>query len=287
MNRTLVIINPKSGTGSKAGIKQTIRDVFADTCDIVYTRYPGHATEITNWAKEQGYDKIVAIGGDGTVNEIANALVDSDLSLAIIPLGSGNGLARHLELPMKRDIAMLVARDGQVVEVDCGIVEDKNFFCTMGLGFDALISRHFANTRRRGLLAYSRIAIENFLNYEPQDYHITVDGEEYDFKAFIIAVCNAAQYGNNAYIAPHASMNDGLLDVTIVERGHIGSLATAGVRLFTHNLDRSHIVHCLRGSHIIISRGEAGPAHIDGESVNLPSTIDIKCRHSVLKVVVP
>ena len=285
--KSLFIINPKSGTRTKAGIKQSIRDIFGNLADIVYTRYVGHATELTGQGVAKGYKQIVAVGGDGTVNEIANALVDTGVPLSIIPMGSGNGLARHLGLPMKRETALSVSKVGKVVKVDCGMVDNRNFFCTMGLGFDALVSREFANTKRRGLLSYSRIAIENFIHYEPQTYRLTVDDRLIEFKAFIVAVCNAAQYGNNAFIAPHASMSDGLLDVTIVHPGNFGSLATAGVRLFTHSLDRSHIVHCLRGSHIIIERESDGPGHIDGEAVTLPATLDIKCRPSVLKVVVP
>ncbi|MCM1319202.1 MAG: diacylglycerol kinase family lipid kinase [Muribaculaceae bacterium] len=285
-NKCLFIINPKSGTRSKAGIIHDIHDVFGSDADVVYTKYVGHATELTGKGVEDGYARIVAVGGDGTVNEIANALVDTDVPLSIIPMGSGNGLARHLGLPMRRDAALAVAKNGKVASVDCGRVAGKNFFCTMGLGFDALVSREFAQTKRRGLLTYSRIAIENLIHYRPQSYRMTVDGKSYELKAFIIAVCNAAQYGNNAFIAPHASMADGLLDVTIVHPGNLGSLATAGVRLFTHSLDRSHIVHCLRGSHITIDRAEEGPGHIDGESMILPASLDITCRPQVLKVVV-
>ncbi|MCM1004746.1 MAG: diacylglycerol kinase family lipid kinase [Prevotella sp.] len=285
--KALIIINPKSGTRTKFGIETAIENVFGSRADIVFTERPGHATELAAAATREGYDRVVAVGGDGTVNETANGLLHTNIPLAIIPFGSGNGLARDIGIPMKRDAALEVAAAGKSANVDCGTVGGKNFFCTMGVGFDALVSQEFAHAQRRGLLAYSRIAVNNFMRYKPQNYNITVDDTQYEFKAFIIAVCNAAQYGNNAFIAPHASMSDGKLDVTVVERGHLGSLATAGVRLFTHNLDRSHIVHCLRGKHILIQREYEGPGHIDGEAVTLPAELDISCQPGVLKVIVP
>lgn len=259
---------------------------FGHSGTIVYTARPGHATELAREGAAAGYDRVVAIGGDGTINETANGLFDTGVPMAIVPFGSGNGLARHLRIPLKRDEALIAARDGHPLQIDCGEVGKRRFYCTMGVGFDALVSREFAYAPRRGLLTYSRIAVSNFMHYTPQDYHIEVDGTHHNFKAFIVAVCNASQYGNNAYIAPRATMSDGLLDVTIVERGHLGSLAAAGVRLFTHRLDRSHIVHCLRGKHIRIERDTEGPGHIDGESLTMPATLDINCRHSTLSVIV-
>lgn len=285
-DKVFIIINPKSGTRSRAGLEQAVRSVFADRGVIAYTECPGHATELAHGAAEQGYERVVAIGGDGTVNEVACGLTGTGVPMAIVPFGSGNGLARHLHIPLKRDAALIVARDGHPSQIDCGVVGSRRFFCTMGVGFDALVSQEFARAQRRGLLSYSRIAVINFMNYEPQDYTIEVDGEAHKFKAFLVAVCNASQYGNNAYIAPGATMSDGLLDVTVVERGHLGSLAAAGVRLFTHCLDRSHIVHCLRGKHIRIERAQEGPGHIDGESLTLPAMLDIHCAENALSVIV-
>lgn len=285
--RTLLIINPRSGTRSRSGLAEAVHAVFGHTADIAFTEYPGHATDLARGAAASGYGKVVAVGGDGTVNETANGLLGTGVPMAIVPFGSGNGLARHLRIPMRRDEALAVARDGDTLAIDCGEVGDRRFFCTMGLGFDAEVSREFANSRKRGFLTYSRIAVGNFLHYVPQTYRIDVDGRTYEYKAFIVAVCNASQYGNNAFIAPRASMSDGLLDVTVVERGNLGSLATAGVRLFTHQIDRCHIVHCLRGSRVRIARDTSGPGHIDGEALTLPAELDIRCLQGVLRVVVP
>lgn len=286
-DKTVIIINPKSGTRSRAGLDDTIRRVFGKQGEIIYTQHPGHATLIAQQAAGQGCRRVVAVGGDGTVNETANGLLGTGVPLAIIPFGSGNGLARDLHLPLKRDAALAVAAGGREMDIDCGTLGERHFFCTMGVGFDAFVSQEFANAKRRGFLSYSRIVVHHFLHYKPQKYIITVDGVRHEFTAFIVAVCNAAQYGNNAFIAPHASMADGQLDVTVVERGGIGTLATAGVRLFTHHLDRSHIVHCLRGQNILIERECNGPGHIDGESVDMPAVLDIRCNPAMLRVIVP
>ena len=287
IGKLLVIINPKSGTRSRAGLEGVVRDILGPKADIVYTERSGHATELARKGASDGYRRIVAIGGDGTVNVTACGLVDTGVPMAIVPFGSGNGLARHLHISMKREAALRLAASGKEVDIDSGIVGERRFFCTMGVGFDAQVSHEFANASRRGMLTYSRIAFGNFLHYSPEEYRIEIDGSVFDFKAFLVAVCNASQYGNNAFIAPHASMADGLLDVTVVEGGNLGSLATAGVRLFTQKLDRSHIVHILRGSHIVITRQGAGPGHIDGEAVDFPAVLDIACRPKSLRVVVP
>lgn len=285
--KVLILINPKSGTRSRRGLPEAVLRVFGNSAHIVYTEYPGHATELARSASASGYSKVVAIGGDGTINETATGLIGSTIPLAIVPFGSGNGLARHLGIPMKRDAALQVAASGTPLQCDCGKVEDRHFFCTMGVGFDAKVSHEFAMSKRRGLLSYSRIAVNNLMRYTPEDYHIEVDGVPSDYKAFIVAVCNASQYGNNAFIAPHASMADGVLDVTIIERGGYARLAEAGVRLFTHSLDRSPLIHTLRGSDIRITRKAPGPGHIDGEAATMPADIHIHCLRAALSVIVP
>lgn len=293
-DKTLFIINPKSGTRSHRGLKESIRALFGHAADIVYTRHPGHATDLARHAALKGYAKVVAIGGDGTINEAATGLLDTTTALGIVPFGSGNGLARHLHIPMKRDEALKIARDGVAVRCDCGEVnvldEDgterlRPFFCTMGVGFDARVSHEFAECKRRGLLTYSRIAIEHFLRYQPEDYQIEVDGRECDYRAFLVAVCNASQYGNNAFIAPRASMSDGLLDVTIMQRGSLPRLAEAGVRLFNHTLDRSPLIHAMTGHTVTIHRDAPGPGHLDGEPLTLPATIRIACRPARLSII--
>lgn len=285
--KTLVLINPKSGTRSRRGLPEAVGRVFGAKTEVVYTEYPGHATEIAREAVQKGYLKVVAIGGDGTINETATGLIGSSVPLAIVPFGSGNGLARHLHIPLKRDAALQVAHTGTPIRCDCGKIGNRHFFCTMGVGFDAKVSWEFALCKRRGLLSYSRIAVNNFVHYNSEQYHIEVDGVPCDYNAFIVAVCNASQYGNNAYIAPHASMADGMLDVTIVEHGGYARLAEAGVRLFTHSLDRSPLIHSLRGASVSIRRKLPGPGHIDGEAATLPADINIECMPAAISIIVP
>lgn len=287
MPKTLIIINPKSGTRSSRGLEDGLRSEFGTAATIAYTQAPGHASDMARQAVADGYGKVVAVGGDGTVNEVAKMLVKTSVSMAIIPNGSGNGLARHLGIPMSRADAIKIANAGSACPCDCGRVREHYFFCTMGVGFDADVSHRFARCKRRGLLSYAKVAVSDFLHYEPEGYEVEIDGRPYQFKAFILAVCNASQYGNNAFIAPRASISDGLLDVTVVERGNLPHLATAGIRLFTHTLDHSPLIHSLRGHHIRIMRDAEGPAHIDGEAVTLPRVLDIECLPQSVNIVSP
>lgn len=285
--KILVIINPKAGTRSRRGLNEAVKSILGANAELEVTKYPGHAVELAAQGAAQGYEMVVAIGGDGTVNEAATGLIGTEIPLAIVPFGSGNGLARHLHIPMKRDAALNVARAGRLLRCDCGRVGHTHFFCTMGVGFDAKVSQEFAQATRRGFISYSRIAVNNFIHYAPEEYTIEVDGKEYRYNAFIVAVCNASQYGNNAFIAPQASMADGSLDVTVVERAGYARLAEAGFRLFTHSLPRCPIIHTLRGSSIHIHRKTPGPGHIDGEAVTLPADLKIDCVPSALTIVIP
>lgn len=284
--RSLLIINPHSGTRSKSGLEQEARDAIPGV-EVVYTQRAGHATELARQAADDGYDRVIAAGGDGTVNETARGLLGTPAAMGIVPLGSGNGLARHLRIPMDTRRALRVAAEARSLTVDTAEVEGRPFFCTMGIGFDAAVSAEFAAASRRGLLTYTRIAMARFAAYRPEPCLISVDGMSLECQPFILAICNASQYGNNAYIAPGATMRDGLLDITIVRPGHLPLLAAAGVRLFTHSLEGSSLVHTLRGRTVTVRRPAPGPAHLDGEAVTLPDVFTATVCPLSLHVIAP
>ena len=213
------IMNPISGTTNKAGIPELIaKTLDTNTFDyeIRLTEHAGHAFEIATEAKDNGVDVVVAVGGDGTVNEVARAIVHSNTALGIIPCGSGNGLARHLMIPMQLKKAIEVINEYQIHDLDYGIINEHPFFCTCGMGFDAFVSMKFAEAGKRGPITYAENILKEGLKYEPETYEIEDENGTMHYKAFLISCANASQYGNNAYIAPQASMSDGLMDVIIM-----------------------------------------------------------------------
>lgn len=213
------IINPISGVGSKRKIPKMIEGICSKkncSLNISFTEYAGHASELTRQAIEEGAEYILAVGGDGTVNEIARAMIHSNAILGIIPKGSGNGLARELHIPMDVKRAIDLIAKGHVTTIDCCRANGQVFFCTCGVGFDAAVSQKFANEKRRGSLTYIKNTIEEYLSYKPEPYELVVDNQTIKEKAFLVACANASQYGNNAFIAPHANIQDGRMDVTIL-----------------------------------------------------------------------
>lgn len=284
MEKALLIINPISGGKLKGDVARKVMQRLRHRgilVDVRYTQYGGHASEIAKDAVNQDYSLVIVAGGDGTINEAATALRGSDLPMAIIPCGSGNGLARHIGLAPDVDKALDVIEKEHIVRCDCGEVNGKSFFCTFGMGFDAAVSHKFAGSKHRGPINYVRSAVREFFSYEPALYRLTVNGETIEFRAFLITVANASQYGNNAFIAPYASIKDGLLDITIFHDGNPLQLATAGVELFTGRLDRNVIVQRLSVSEAKIE-SSVGVAHIDGEPIDLDMPVEVKCCPGVL-----
>lgn len=288
--RLMLIINPISGTGNKKGVAEMVRERFEPAgwqVDARVTAARGDATSLAAEAVEKGYYGVLACGGDGTVNETARALANSSTALGILPAGSGNGLARHLGIPMDIPMALDIIEADNVVASDFGTVNSRPFFCTFGLGFDAAVSHRFARRRRRGLLSYVSSTISEYLQYRPQTYTVSANGKILTEKAFLIAVCNASQWGNNAYIAPQASITDGLLDITIVHSGSPIDAAVMGMDIFTGYINKNTMVHSFRAPAAVIYRSRGGEAHIDGEPMVLDNILDIKCHRGRLRIFTP
>ena len=286
----LAIINPVSCTGSKDKIPRLIETVInhdLNDVSIIMSEYQGHAYELAQQAVKDKFDIVVAIGGDGTVNEVGRALCKTDTALAIVPCGSGNGLARHLRLSMNASRAMQVLNDGVVGSFDYCTLNGKPFFCTCGMGFDAAVSYKFSNEGTRGFITYIKTTITEFFKYTPQDYVIDIDGQQMKEKAFVIACCNAAQYGNNAYIAPRATMQDGLIDVTVMHPFNLAHSPLIGARLFLKQLGRDHHVSIYRGKRIIIERESEDIIHMDGDPLMMPARLVIENENKGIKILVP
>ncbi len=286
----LAIINPVSGTGSKDKIPrliETVVDNDRNDVSIVMSEYAGHAREIAAMAVNEGIDIVVAIGGDGTVNEVGSALVGTNTALAIVPCGSGNGLARHLRISMNASRALQVLNNGVVGEFDYCTINGKPFFCTCGMGFDAQVSYKFSNEGTRGFITYIKKSLTEFFKYKAQDYTIDIDGNILKERAFVIACCNAAQYGNNAFIAPRATMQDGLIDVTVMHGFSFVQSPIIGARLFFRQLDKDRHVSIYRGKRVIIERQTEDILHIDGDPMIMPPRLEIENINKGIRILVP
>lgn len=288
--KAFLIINPISGTGDKSGIRELVEQrLGAKGFEVTtgFTSAKGDATVMASDASAQGYDMVIACGGDGTVNETARALRGSHTPLGIIPCGSGNGLARHLGIDVDVASAVEILSEGVVTDCDFGTANSQPFFCTFGVGFDAAVSEKFAQSKKRGPLTYLSNTVKEYVNYQPDVYTIAANGEVLTERAFLVAVCNASQYGNNAYIAPKASMTDGLLDIIVVHYGNLLTTAFVGLDLMTGLIDKNFLIHTFRAPSATITRASAGPVHFDGEPAAMPARIEVNCRKGGIRIVTP
>ena len=286
--KIVFVVNPISGTQGKKAILKWIEDRLDRSIydySIVKTEYAGHATQIAAAAVQDKVDIVVAIGGDGTINEIARSLVHTSTALGIIPCGSGNGLARHLRIPMEPKGAIDVLNKGYNVCIDYGKINNIPFFCTCGVGFDAFVSLKFADSGKRGLLTYLENTLHESLTYEPETYEIENEEGTVKYKAFLIACGNASQYGNNAYIAPQASLTDGLMDVTIMEPFTVLDVPSLSFQLFNKTIDQNSRIKTIRAKKIKIHRINEGVVHFDGDPLMASKELEVEIIPSGLNVI--
>ena len=282
------IINPHSGTNAKKELPELIKkhlskEMFDST--ILFTEYAGHAVEICRQCVENMTDIVVAVGGDGTINEVARALVHSNTALAIMPCGSGNGLARHLGIPLDMKKAISIINQCNIESLDYGVINDLPFFCTCGMGFDAFISYKFAAAGKRGPITYLENVLLEGLKYKPEIYEVTDDTGTHRYNAFLIACANASQYGNNAYIAPKATMTDGLLDVIIMEPFDVLEAPQISIDMFNKTLDKNSKIKTFKAKSIRIRRSNPGAIHFDGDPIMTGNDIDVHIEPKGIKII--
>jgi YegS/Rv2252/BmrU family lipid kinase len=287
--RILFIINPISGGKDKTVLPKEIdkyldRDKFE--ASFVMTKGGGHAYEVAREAVDEGIHVIVAVGGDGTINEVASAIKGTASSIGIIPCGSGNGLARALRIPLDVKHAVKKLNEEHVETIDSGELNGRRFFNMAGLGFDAQICVRFAEDTARGFLGYVRTAFSEIRKYRSQQYEIEIDGRRFKRDAFMISLANSSQFGNNAHVSPHASVVDGLLDVCIIKPFPLYHFPVMGYHMFTKTADRSRYVEIIRGRYVKIRRKTKGPVHVDGEPVIMGPDLDIALEPKSLNVLV-
>lgn len=289
MKNIAFIVNPVSGTKTKNRITKLIRELlnkelFSPT--VVTTEYAGHATQLAQQFALEGYYAVIAVGGDGTINEVGKGLCGTNTALGIIPNGSGNGFARHLEISTRMNRAVEMLNNSEVISVDYCTVNDIPFFSTFGVGFDALVAHDFSNTSR-GLKGYIESILKDIFQYKPEQYHLQGEGIDLTTSAFLINFANASQWGYDACIAPKASLQDGWMDVAIVSEFPLIKAPELAWQLFTKSIDENHYMHTIRAKEIMLEReNESSPVHIDGTPTQMAKDLHIKIVEDGLKVLV-
>ncbi len=285
--KILFIINPISGTSKKHRIESLIdRYLCKDTFQymIAYTRGPMHAKTLAQHAAEEGFDIVVAVGGDGSVNEVAQGLIGTKTTLGIIPTGSGNGLARHLKIPVSYKKAIFCLNRLKIKAIDTVQLNDENFINLAGIGFDAQVSLEFSNFGRRGLFSYLQIIAQHFPTYRPKEYTFMIDGVAYRQEAFLICFANSGQYGNNIYIAPKAQIDDGYLDMLIFRTFPPHATPKLLFDLINKRIDNSRYIQTIRCKEVIF-QNPPSPFHLDGEPKHIQGNVSITIKPSSLQVV--
>ena len=281
MKDAFFIINPISGKGLKDNI---IAELEKQGFRYGLTRYAGHAEKL---ARECAEPIVFAVGGDGTVNEVGRGLLGSDKVLGILPCGSGDGLARCLGISHRITRAISLAENGRQLPLDVGYINGKPFFSVCGVGFDADVSKRFAESGRRGVITYIEEAYKLWRTFKPAQFSISIDGRQWSQEAVLITVGNSNQWGNEAKVTPHADISDGILDITVLDMFHIIELPHLATMLMVGNCDASSRVHCYRGKSIVIERETDGAVHFDGDWFITGRRIEIDIHPAELKVLAP
>jgi len=272
----LFILNPNSGTSlgrnSDAVVNtiETTAKKYGNQAHILFTESRGHATELVRKNLDsKNWKAIVAVGGDGTVNEVATPLVNQAVSLGILPLGSGNGLARHLGLPLTLDTSLVSLFEGKSITIDSARLNDIPFFCTAGMGFDAYVGHLFSQQEQRGLSTYVSVSFRAFWDYKPQSF--LLNGIE--TKAFSLTFANAGQFGNNAWIAPNADLQDGLLDICTIKPFPLWFGTNLAYQLFTKQMKQSDFIDYQNVTTSKVETDRPPMIHYDGEPLQLETNI--------------
>jgi len=286
--RYLFILNPMAGVGGRRDFLQLIESACREKnvkFKILFTRSPGDARKII-LKKFDKYDIFVAVGGDGTMNEVASALAGTTGIMGLIPAGSGNALGRELGLSLKPEKAIYQVLEGHPIRIDTGLVNGRRFMNVCGVGFDSHIARCFAKSASRGPIPYFKAVMKEFFRYKAETYIVEADGKTTSHVAFVLTLANTSQYGNNAFIAPGATVTDGLLDFSALKPfGLIHGMAL-GFRLFNKSIDRSGLTTSFKTKEVVIN-GKNLNFHVDGEPVKNSKPLHISIDPLSLHIVVP
>lgn len=290
--KIVFIVNPISGHHDKSNfpnIVDSLIDKSKYDYSISFTEYGGHAKELTANAIADDVDIIVAVGGDGTINEVGTTMIGSRQTFCIVPYGSGNGLAHHLHLPLKPEkIITNVINNGFKTKIDTATVNGVPYISIAGVGFDALIADYFAKDPNRGFMTYVKFITEEYPRFKEGHYKLILDDtEEFECDAMFISFANSNQFGFNAAISPHASLNDGLLDVCIFKKPNFLEFAYVAERLLTQRIDKTHFVEIHKAKKINVIREKEDIANIDGEAIMMEKDVTVEINELSLNILLP
>lgn len=276
--RIRFIINPISGAGKRDTIENLIKenlDTNKYTYELLYSKAAHHATKLSKEAVDKNYDIVAVVGGDGSVNEVARELIGTKTSLAIIPAGSGNGLAHHLKIPFNLAEAIKVINDSNIICIDTVNMNNETFISIAGVGFDALVAKKFAIAEHRQIWSYIKIIIHEFINYKSGKYIIEIDGKRFERKALLLAFANSSQFGYNISISPDADMQDGLVDVCICKKVNFFQALFIPILLIMQQIHKTSFVEIIKAKNIIIERNNNFVVNIDGEPIKVGKVLNI------------
>ena len=290
--KILFIVNPISGRHKKDNfpkIVDTLIDKDKYIYNVVFTEGPGHASELSTEAVSDDVDIVCAVGGDGTMNEVARCLIDTDTTFALVPFGSGNGLARHLHIPLNaKEVIKKVINQGRKSQIDTALVNDTPFISIAGIGFDANIADSFAKDGHRGFHTYFKVIANEYFKAELEEYTLILDeATKITCKPLFVSFANSNQFGYNAEISPKASLDDGLVDVCIFSKPTLMEVPFAATRLMMKKIDTTHFVDIHRAGKIEIVREKDGVVNIDGEPIMMPKNLSIFVKHLSLNILIP
>ena len=281
--KTLVVVNPISGVGRQKRIEIMLKqNLDHDLFDyqVRYTEHIHHGTTLAREAADKGYDCVVACGGDGSVNDVVQGIKGTDVRLGIIPCGSGNGLARSLKIPLLPWLAIRVLNQQHKQTIDTIAISSPNdpskeYVCinAAGCGYDAYIARLMQAAKTRGIAAYTNLILREYDRYNCSDYHLHVNGHDYYRNAWFIAIANSQQFGYNLAVAPKAKLDDGLIDISIIDKVPLDHVPITAPLAFTNHLDLSQHVEMFRAPEILIEGNADRWVNIDGEGINIGTAV--------------
>ncbi len=287
--KVLFIVNKYAGTGFQPQVEGLMVDACEANdveCTIEFTRDRGHATELARGACTKDFQYVIAVGGDGTINEVAQGLVHTNMPMGVISRGSGNGLARHLGIPLKIKEGLKSLFDSRVLAMDTFTVNGKLSLNVSGIGFDGHIANLFGGKSKRGLAGYVKLTVQEYIQFKEFDFQLSYTDQTINQQAFIVAIANSSQYGNNARIAPTASVCDGLLQVTMLKKVP-AYRADFIYNMFAGDIQKSIFCETLEASSLLLKTSRPTAYHIDGEPCGIDDSFEIKVQPSTLQVLVP